>query len=86
MKPNHLSFLLSLCVFSLILAACNKSFNPDALPTVEIVASDTAIPVILVVSTSTPAPTTLPTPTQTPPPIHCTISFESNRDGNLKFI
>jgi ABC-type sugar transport system substrate-binding protein len=77
MKKNILPILILAII--IIFTGCNTNATPES-QIVTVTASEVHVPT----QTETPIPTKTVVPTATAEPIPCTISFDTNRDGNLE--
>ncbi|MHB8135106.1 MAG: substrate-binding domain-containing protein [Anaerolineaceae bacterium] len=81
MKAFPYRLFVILAVFSMLISSCSTPATPTT-PTDTVQApAPTSLPTRIASPTAAPLPTLQPTPTQTPP-IPCTITFDSDRDGN----
>ncbi len=81
MKAFPYRLFAILAVFSMLIGGCSTPATPVT-PTDTVQApTPTSVPTQVASPTAAPLPTLQPTPTQVPP-IPCTITFDSDRDGN----
>ena len=81
MKAFPYRLFAILAVFSMLIGGCSTPATPVT-PTDTVQApTPTSVPTQVPSPTAAPLPTLQPTPTQVPP-IPCTITFDSDRDGN----
>jgi ABC-type sugar transport system substrate-binding protein len=81
MKPNKLSVITFLTLFSLIITGCSTTSTPASPATVASTEAVSPTQALKLETTEEPIATPVPIPTETPP-IPCMIAFDTDRDGN----